>query len=909
MSSTPLSTDELGRMADNAASKMDPIITSPVAAVGGAATSVGSAVVSAATATTPSDPPEEESMLDFYRRMQAKLAVMIAEDAAKEAAAKEAAAATRAVTDEAKFNADAYGAGDGVVSANAGITTNVLHEFVNFTYLLTLHMMAREDLEELNRGYKPSKNPTVIMASAGISVDPAVRHAGWSDNFYLEDLSMESVIGFNAQARGSNAIKIAFKIIEPNGVSLMERLLETTKTLKCANFKEVSYVLQIDFTGYDSDGVPTPIKSHTKYIPMVISGIGFKVSERGSEYNVSAVPFNHQALTQLKLTAPTNMSITASTVAGYFTDASVKDTWAKPRDTSERSEAAPTSDTTQATTSTSFMSAINRYERKKVSSSGHQDVADIYNVIFDEEIGNSLLVTDVENEAMTSTPLLDNEVEEAPATKPLVLANTGPVNLNTWFEFGSGTGSKEMFLKLHPVLQQRMVDFAKQWYSTQFTRIKITSAYRTAADQKRLNEEKARAGAKYLIAPPGKSLHESGLAVDISSYQANKADSMGLLAQNGLMRPHKESDPVHIVMIENTKPKAPVLSTASSVPTTPANLKPSKKGQIKYGQVTTEINSGTILIDEINKIVRNSAFLHNQLTDPSDTTATTVKKPLRWWKIVPVIEQLDYDHKRQTYGKKITYYVKAYNVYSSVLPGTPSIDPPISRVYSYLFSGQNLDIKDFNLEFNTQFYLAMSVNINNWKATSMAAEASTAPEPAATDKKSTDEAQAPTGIPGPPVVPVANSAAATAGAENKRDKKSRLAGDVQEMLMNQRGGDMIALSMTILGDPAFIKQDDILSGPNSDPKVLNGSLPTDSSEVYIKIEFKTPVDVSMDTGLLSQSGEGNMRTSKFSGLYRVTKVESTFARGEFLQKVEAVRIFTDLANNTPPQQVAALMQR
>ncbi|CAB4130359.1 Peptidase M15B [uncultured Caudovirales phage] len=813
------------------------------------------------------------------------------------------------IADEAKFSADnavAAATSDGMESDSQ---RNILHNFVNFTYLLTMHMMTKDDLAALTKNSAKPSGPTVIIASGGVMADPKFRCAGWSENFFIEDLSMDTIIGLNAQARGSNAVKLAFKIIEPNGVSLIERLLATTASMKYVNFKDVIYVMQVDFTGYNSEGTPVSVKGHTKYIPFCITGIGFKITERGAEYNVSGVPFNHQALTMTKLTAPMNMSIVASTVSEYFTDSSILDS-NTPSASSEGRAEETAEKKSKSENSTSFMAAINRFEQQKVATTEHQEVADIYNVIFDKEIGDSLLITDASQESIASTPLYpDGEERQAASNmekRPPI--KDGDDNLDKFFSFGDRSGSKESFLKLDPKLQARMLAFAKQWYSTQLKKIFITSAFRTAADQQRIREASLKPGAKYPAAQPGKSLHERGLAVDIDSQQANKAEKLGYLAANGLFRPWPDKDPVHIIMSDTKAPAAPPLSTLSNVPTAPINVQPAKKGQIKYNESVTAINSGTILIDEINKVIRNSSYMHGQIMSGEDG-GTPTAKPMRWWKIIPVVELLDYDHKRQTHGKKITYYVKPYNVYSSAIPGTPRADPDVSRTYDYLFTGKNQDIKDFNLEFNTQFYLALSVNIDNWKATSMSADASAdtaAPAASETkDKNATNSDKTASSLGSVQITPVTNNMAATAGAENKRDVKSRLAGDVQEMLLNHRGGDMCTLSMTILGDPAFIKQDDIFSGPSNDGKLLNGSLPTDDGEVYIKVEFKTPLDTGTETGLMTGADTGNVRSSKFGGLFRLLKVESVFSKGEFIQKIEGVRIFTDTAHNPVSNKQAA----
>lgn len=62
--------------------------------------------------------------------------------------------------------------------------------------------------------------------------------------------------------------------------------------------------------------------------------------------------------------------------------------------------------------------------------------------------------------------------------------------------------------------------------------IQVNSGYRSYAKQAEEHRKDPRKAA-----PPGKSAHEKGLAIDINSREANELDSMGLLAKYGFSRP------------------------------------------------------------------------------------------------------------------------------------------------------------------------------------------------------------------------------------------------------------------------------------------------------------------------------------------------------------------------------------
>lgn len=83
--------------------------------------------------------------------------------------------------------------------------------------------------------------------------------------------------------------------------------------------------------------------------------------------------------------------------------------------------------------------------------------------------------------------------------------------------------------------------------------VPVTSGFRSRADQARLYA--GRAANPYPVAPPGTSMHERGLAVDVPSAFAERLAAVGPAA--GLCRPYPRSDPVHFELCPRLPEKAP----------------------------------------------------------------------------------------------------------------------------------------------------------------------------------------------------------------------------------------------------------------------------------------------------------------------------------------------------------------
>ena len=111
---------------------------------------------------------------------------------------------------------------------------------------------------------------------------------------------------------------------------------------------------------------------------------------------------------------------------------------------------------------------------------------------------------------------------------------------------------------------------------------------------------------------------------------------------------------------------------------------------------------------------------------------------------------------------------------------------------------------------------------------------------------------------------------------------------------------MINVKLKILGDPEFIKQDDIFFNPRTNPdqnsgKLIdkNGSIMFDSAERFVLLTFNTPVDVDPESGLMVV--DSKYTTSAFSGIYKIITVDNEFTGGAFTQTLDLIRIFENFS--------------
>jgi hypothetical protein len=161
---------------------------------------------------------------------------------------------------------------------------------------------------------------------------------------------------------------------------------------------------------------------------------------------------------------------------------------------------------------------------------------------------------------------------------------------------------------LDPSAKKRLAGMAYEYQQKTGKKLQVNSAYRDPEKQAQLYAKIGPPNA----APPGKSWHEKGLAFDINSADANKADELGLMAKYGFKRPVAK-EPWHVELSETRggpayadNPAAPGAAVAvadkSGKPSIPASGKTTAAGEVASapGAGSTPADSATLAQDNNN---------------------------------------------------------------------------------------------------------------------------------------------------------------------------------------------------------------------------------------------------------------------------------------------------------------------
>lgn len=661
---------------------------------------------------------------------------------------------------------------NGQSSSNTSVKPNTLDSYPTYTYRFTLMMVPPGTYNSTVANPSTFVPSNVLIASAGTFGNTTfTRNSLFNDDFYFENVEVDTVIGLNAETRGSNAISMKFDIIEPYGCTLINRLMDVTAQMSGYNYISMPYIFQIDFVGYDANGHPVnPIPGTTKVIPIQLVGMKINYNEKGTTYKVEAIPVNHTAYNDTQVLIPANFEIAATTINDFF----------------------------NATAAQATTTSANRQESNAVAAA--QRIQQLQGATTDNQI-QALL------NAQSQTP--------------------GPTT-DASSQTMSVTGVKDALNQWNDNLVKNKSMQVKDEYAFVF--------------------DPEIAAAKLTI--PNRT--------DIKNVQFLKSQD--------------EKD---------NKLKGAQSSQNQGSYT------------VDYTTNTFRINAGTSIIDLINNIIRNSDYTTKQLTDPTtdaqtsqtpSTSTTNQNSPYYHWRITTEVQILDYDKTRNKYARKITYHIKKYTMYNVRYPYAPQGKASkFVKDYQYLFTGENTSVIDLDMTFEGLFYTAVTAFPAQGQSTSSQSQTDNN-NPQVQSKLIPEQGN----ITPSSFQPVSGIMSAISPGYAFKDTLTTMAADLHANLLSKAQSDMLTVNMTIIGDPDFIKQDDILYIGNNINNV-QGSIPMDTGEVDVRVIFKTAGDYDMNTGLLSKTTY-QATNNVFNGLYRVLQVTSMFTSGQFTQKLSMVRL-------------------
>ena len=212
-------------------------------------------------------------------------------------------------------------------NATAYLRPNVLNQYASYNYLFTLSGLTNDEIENPNT-IVTGRPHDVVARSAGIGTEgnfsdfkgqefrfskgtdeatkaekisritdiiPDARNADAilkrSHDIFFERVNITAVPRPNEDRKLMNFTKIEMELSEPLGVTLFEKLRACAFNNGYIDHNDAPFLLTLEFRGYDSNGKLLGNVITKRHLPIVISNAEMDVSQAGTKYTLTAVPW------------------------------------------------------------------------------------------------------------------------------------------------------------------------------------------------------------------------------------------------------------------------------------------------------------------------------------------------------------------------------------------------------------------------------------------------------------------------------------------------------------------------------------------------------------------------------------------------------------------------------------------
>ena len=327
------------------------------------------------------------------------------------------------------------------------------------------------------------------------------------------------------------------------------------------------------------------------------------------------------------------------------------------------------------------------------------------------------------------------------------------------------------------------------------------------------------------------------------------------------------------------------------------------EGAFKFAQ-------GTNITDIINEVILNSDYAINALKEESvDALGNRM-----WWRIDTQQYFLGENNKSSSNvpATVTVYRVVPYKVHTSILTspglkpyGTDKLNEQVPKVYNYIYSGNadrgSTEILKFDIKYQFGWLVSFLADKGNKSQDTETQDSRSSSDP---NKEDVNKNIKPTPAGSNYSLGAAASPAHTHLSTNTPSGQNGGAtGDTpdirnarlfQSLITNPI--DMIELDMEIIGDPFWVSSSGMgnySSNPSANSFINEDySVNWQTGEVYIHVNFKSPIDINQATGLYQfpKVRPDYESSIQFKGVYRVTTVTSTFRDGMFTQRLKGYRV-------------------
>lgn len=331
------------------------------------------------------------------------------------------------------------------------------------------------------------------------------------------------------------------------------------------------------------------------------------------------------------------------------------------------------------------------------------------------------------------------------------------------------------------------------------------------------------------------------------------------------------------------------------------------RGQVQRSTIQTSddnrqftFKSGSTIEEMIEEVILSSEWARNAVKQTPDAAGK-----ITWFRIETQVFNVTNPIAEAQTGRSprvYVYRVVPFKVDASKVQGAnPNVLQTLAKQtqavkgYNYIYTGQNTDIIDFDINFNLAFFQNIGADRGQM------GQDSKNPQEMANSGPDAVTAQQ---VPPPPIGParpsgqarVENSPGSNTGRKGGgavQHVENALARMFNDSIINT-DEDLINVTLKIHGDPFYICDSGIgnylgIENPLHSQITVDGTMNPRNGVVDVVLNFRTPIDYDAEDGFVKYPLGGFLPVAMFSGMYEVITVNNNFSGGKFTQELDLVR--------------------
>lgn len=311
-----------------------------------------------------------------------------------------------------------------------------------------------------------------------------------------------------------------------------------------------------------------------------------------------------------------------------------------------------------------------------------------------------------------------------------------------------------------------------------------------------------------------------------------------------------------------------------------------------------QFNENAVLTGIISAVIRDSEYTKNLIKN-IESNVDQYGYVDYFLVRAEAVNKDTFDDVSRRHFQKITYIVSPYKIHYKRIPGfgankvlESKLKVLAAREYNYMYTGKNIDVLTFKLNFNSLYFESVPVAMGNTDQPNK--KAGVTPDGTSEVRLSNDnKADIQNDSMGTPPLYYDTQASAVQpyegnASQRQDDPYSALARNMHNAIVNSKAS-MLSGDLEILGDPFYLVTGGMGNynpASGSDIKqTKDGEANYIYREVLITINFRNPVDIG-ENGF----HEFDPNRVPWSGVYRVNEVTHTFQNGVFKQVLKIMRM-------------------